>query len=152
MWWWNPLIYVVSSQICIFCTTSECNEPTGWPRRYRKYILQITQPSQYRYTKSPYRFAVTAGWPIIPRSFLVETLGQNNAEEFIHMLWSNRICVYLVAPALAHFVRIKGVFRGGGGRGPAGGRKKIYIHNISFCYILGVYSQYHIDDLWTIVS
>ena len=36
---------------------------TGWPRSYRKYILQITQPSQYRYTKLQYRFAVTSGSP-----------------------------------------------------------------------------------------
>ena len=32
---------------------------TGWPRSYRKYILQITQPSQYGYAKLQYRFAVT---------------------------------------------------------------------------------------------
>ena len=31
---------------------------TGWPRKYRIYILQITQPSQYRYAKFQYRFAV----------------------------------------------------------------------------------------------
>ena len=34
---------------------------TGWPRSYRKYILQITQPSQYGYAKLQYRFAVTSG-------------------------------------------------------------------------------------------
>ena len=33
------------------------DEYTGWPRSYHKYILQITQPSQYRYAKSQYRFA-----------------------------------------------------------------------------------------------
>ena len=32
------------------------NAHTGWPRSYRKYILQITHPSQYRY-------AVTSGSP-----------------------------------------------------------------------------------------
>ena len=36
---------------------------TGWPGSYRKYILQITQPSQYRYAKLRYRFAVTCGSP-----------------------------------------------------------------------------------------
>ena len=38
---------------------------TGWPRSYRKYILQITQPSQYVYAKLQYRFAVTSGSPSI---------------------------------------------------------------------------------------
>ena len=36
---------------------------TGWPRSYRKYILQITQTSQYGYAKLQYRFAVTSGSP-----------------------------------------------------------------------------------------
>ena len=36
---------------------------TGWPRSYRKYLLQITQPSQYRYANLQYRFAVTSGSP-----------------------------------------------------------------------------------------
>ena len=36
---------------------------TGWPSCYRKYILQITQPSQYGYAKFQYRFAVTSGSP-----------------------------------------------------------------------------------------
>ena len=30
---------------------------------YRKYILQITQPSQYRYTQLQYRFAVISEAP-----------------------------------------------------------------------------------------
>ena len=30
---------------------------------YRKYILQITQPSEYRYAKLQYRFAVISGSP-----------------------------------------------------------------------------------------
>ena len=30
---------------------------TGWPRSYRKYILQITQPSQYRTLTIQYKFA-----------------------------------------------------------------------------------------------
>ena len=38
---------------------------TGWPRSYRKYILQITQPSKYRYAKLQCRFAVTSGSPSI---------------------------------------------------------------------------------------
>ena len=38
---------------------------TGWPRSYRKYILQITQPSQYIYAKLLYRFTVTSGSPSI---------------------------------------------------------------------------------------
>ena len=43
---------------------------TGWPRSYHKYMLQITQHSQYGYAKLQYRFAVTSGspstiiWPI----------------------------------------------------------------------------------------
>ena len=36
---------------------------TGWPRNHHKYILQITQPSQYRYAKLQYRFAVISGSP-----------------------------------------------------------------------------------------
>ena len=36
---------------------------TGWPRSYRKYILLITQPSQYGYAKLQYRFAVTSWSP-----------------------------------------------------------------------------------------
>ena len=40
---------------------------TGWPRSYRKYILQITQTSQYRYAKLQYRFSVTSGSPSICR-------------------------------------------------------------------------------------
>ena len=36
---------------------------TGWPRSYRKYIRQITQPSQYRYAQLQYRFAVISGSP-----------------------------------------------------------------------------------------
>ena len=36
---------------------------TGWPRSYRKYILQIMQPSQYENAKLQYRFAVTSGSP-----------------------------------------------------------------------------------------
>ena len=36
-----------------------------WPRSYRKYILQITQPFQSRYAKLQYRFAVTTGSPSI---------------------------------------------------------------------------------------
>ena len=34
---------------------------TGWPKSYRNYILQITQPSQYRYSILQYRFAVISG-------------------------------------------------------------------------------------------
>ena len=41
-----------------------CSTSTGWPRSYRKYILQITQPSQYGYAKLQYRFTVTSGWPM----------------------------------------------------------------------------------------
>ena len=32
---------------------------------YRKYILEITQPSQYRYTQLQYRFAVISEAPSI---------------------------------------------------------------------------------------
>ena len=44
---------------------SDCRTITGWPRSYRKYILQTTQPSQYRYAKLKYIFAVTSGSPSI---------------------------------------------------------------------------------------
>ena len=44
---------------------------TGWPRSYRKYILQITQPSLYGYAKLHYRFAVTSGSPsMVKASYL----------------------------------------------------------------------------------
>ena len=36
---------------------------TRWPGSYRKYIMQITQPSQYGYAKLQYRFAVTSWSP-----------------------------------------------------------------------------------------
>ena len=36
---------------------------TGWPISYRKYILQITQPSQCKVTKLQYRFVVISGAP-----------------------------------------------------------------------------------------
>ena len=42
---------------------------TGWPRSYRKYILQITQPSQYGYAKLQYRFAVTSLSPSTSSQF-----------------------------------------------------------------------------------
>ena len=35
----------------------------GDPEVTEKYILQITQPSQYRYAKLQYRFAVTSWSP-----------------------------------------------------------------------------------------
>ena len=43
---------------------------TGWPRSYRKYILQITPPSQYGYAKLQHRFAVTSGSPSILLLFM----------------------------------------------------------------------------------
>ena len=45
------------------CPRSLIDTYTGWPRSYRKYLLQITQPSQYGYAKLQYRFAVTSGSP-----------------------------------------------------------------------------------------
>ena len=36
---------------------------TGCPISYRKYILQITQPTKYKYTKLQNRFAVISGAP-----------------------------------------------------------------------------------------
>ena len=42
---------------------SDSTVSTGWSISYHKYILQITQPSQYRYAKSQYRFAVISGSP-----------------------------------------------------------------------------------------
>ena len=43
--------------------TASKSSGTGWPRNYRKYTLQITQPSQYGCVKSQYGFAVTSGSP-----------------------------------------------------------------------------------------
>ena len=43
---------------------------TGWSISYRKYILKITQPSQYRYAKLQYRFAVISGSPSSGDNFL----------------------------------------------------------------------------------
>ena len=48
-------------KLCL--TSNSCY--TWWPRSYRKYILQITQHSQYRYAKLQYRFAVIYGSPSI---------------------------------------------------------------------------------------
>ena len=48
---------------------------TRWPRSYRKYILQITQPSQYRYGNLQYRFAVTSGSPSTLIKFCPTTKG-----------------------------------------------------------------------------
>ena len=45
----------------------------GWPRSYRKHILQITQPSQNRYAKLQYRFAVTSGSPDMYYLFCIQT-------------------------------------------------------------------------------
>ena len=44
---------------------------TGWSISYRKYILKITQPSQYRYAKLQFRFAVISGSP--SSSFMIQT-------------------------------------------------------------------------------
>ena len=63
------VLYHIVQRIHILCVnqskapTSQLNQAfhTGSPRSYRKHILQITQPSQYRYAKLQYRFAVTSG-------------------------------------------------------------------------------------------
>ena len=39
------------------------HRPTGRPRSYRKYILQIKQPSKYRYTHLQYRSAAISEAP-----------------------------------------------------------------------------------------
>ena len=45
------------------CLAKLIKNVTGWPKSYRKYILKITQPPQYGYAKSQYRFSVTSGSP-----------------------------------------------------------------------------------------
>ena len=52
-------------QLITFCggVTNFVIDYTGCPISSRKYILQITQPSQYKYTKLQYRFAVFSGAP-----------------------------------------------------------------------------------------
>ena len=58
----NASNFTLQLWITILC--EHCRIPdTGWPRSYRKYILQITQPSEYGYGKLQYRFAVTSGSP-----------------------------------------------------------------------------------------
>ena len=52
--------------------------PTWWHRSYRKYILQTTQPSQYRNAKLQYRFVVTSGSPSIYWATLVSTHPDGN--------------------------------------------------------------------------
>ena len=44
-------------------------------RSYRKYILQITQPSLYGYAKLQYRFAVTSGSPSRRKEWMSKVKG-----------------------------------------------------------------------------
>ena len=62
-----------SQQICIYERLKVHYFPAGFvftwaPRSYRKYILQVTQPSQYIYANLQYRFAVTSGSPSISQN------------------------------------------------------------------------------------
>ena len=59
------LSQLLTRVVVIDVTIRERISYTGWPRSYHKYILQITQPSQYRYAKLHYSFAVTSGSPSI---------------------------------------------------------------------------------------
>ena len=51
---------------------------TGWPRSYRIYQLQITQPSQYGSAKLQYRFAVISG---SPSTIYSSTLNRNSCRK-----------------------------------------------------------------------
>ena len=53
---WSTYLSIITFALrkCIMYRGAQqdyCMVLTGGPRRYRKYILQITQPSQYRYAK-----------------------------------------------------------------------------------------------------
>ena len=69
----------------------------GWPRSYRKYILQITQLSQYRYAKLQHRFAVTSGSPSMSCPHLTWTkynlevlsLQQQQTKKVIFLVFNN---------------------------------------------------------------
>ena len=54
--------YALIHFLCIYASTWYL---LGDPEVYRKYILQIPQPSPYSYAKLRYRFAVTSGSPRI---------------------------------------------------------------------------------------
>ena len=56
---------IVSKKLSILLCHFFSGTYTGWPRSYRKYILQITQPSQSGYAKSQYRYAVVSWSPSI---------------------------------------------------------------------------------------
>ena len=57
----NIVVIGTVNQLLLRCKQTH----TGWPKSYRKYILQITQPSQYRYAKLQHKYAVTSGSPSI---------------------------------------------------------------------------------------
>ena len=63
----NIYCFSIIITIFVYCILNSLymvtNGYTGWPSSYRKYILKITQPSQYRYAKLQYRFVVTSGSP-----------------------------------------------------------------------------------------
>ena len=56
----NNSVYLFICDLLLYCFTFLY---TGWPRSYRKYILQITQPTRYGYAKLQYSFAVTSWSP-----------------------------------------------------------------------------------------
>ena len=84
---------------------------TGWPRSYRKYIEQITQPSQYGYAKLQHIFAVTSGSPSIyvfsfSNNWLIKRCTENDKKcNFIvwisgpsltlHVCWRIKVGVYI---------------------------------------------------------
>ena len=59
LWTWFSDAKVGDRYIYLISLQHSLKHGTGWPRSYRNHILQITQPSQYRYAKLQYRFAVT---------------------------------------------------------------------------------------------
>ena len=56
--------------------------PTERTIYYRKYILQITQPSQYRYTELQYRFVVISEalstYAVIAESKIIEIYSEEH--------------------------------------------------------------------------
>ena len=71
---------------------------TGWSISYRKYILQITKPSRYRYAKLQYRFAVISGSPSRWRLDIRCTTStapctvQNNSIQRYFTRWNRILC------------------------------------------------------------
>ena len=81
---------------------------TGWPRSYRKYILQITQPSQYRYAKLQHRLAVTSGSP----SSNTRDEMRNDAKFFFAMdIFARYLNILFILDLYLHFDKVWSSFR-----------------------------------------